>query len=240
MNKLIPIFSFFLTTVCLFCGPSFALAQEELFQFPSGPATWTVTCEKKTAVGKKQGSATPAEEDKPMAQGASTGEISPKKIEVAQGESIARSVIQFSNGRTQELWSVPRLGVMLTEDPSGQAFVTRETLVYGDPFSPSNFNWIKKDSVVGEKLVQFDGLECKHYKGFILSPVVVGVGKPKEIPCEAWIDAKTLRPVALLRGNLLGKFVFGEPAGDLKIPKKFQERLDYYRITMGFPPEKKP
>lgn len=217
----------------LFCPPHIALAQQPLFRFPAGAATWTVTCAKKTPAEKKPEAADAAEKASAPSREAPKNEVHPQKIEVAQTEKRVRSVIQYSNGRRQELWSEPGLGVILTEDPSGKAFVTRETTVYGDPFNPSYFDWIKKEALVENKPVQFEGLECYHYRGSIAVPDMMGLGKPQIIPCEAWINTQTLQPVGLLRGNLLGRFSFGTLSGSLEMPEKFQERLTYYKITMG-------
>ena len=47
--------------------------------------------------------------------------------------------------------------------------------------------------------------------------------------CRAWIDEKTLLPVALYDGSKLGVFTFLDPpAGPLKVPPAIQRAIDHY------------
>jgi hypothetical protein len=210
MNRLI--------LLALVFAPHLVFAQEKLFKFPSGPVTWTINCE------QKAGTAAAPKTDEGLLL---------KRIEVAQTDAVRRSIIHWSNNQTRELWSLSKLNVIVTEDPSGRALVSGNILAFGDPFNPSNFDWINPAARDGDKPVPYDGKECYHYKGIIKVPDPSGRGAPIATPCEAWIDSKTLLPVALLKGEVLGRFSFGALSGSLEMPEKFRERLTYYKATMG-------
>lgn len=223
MNKILIIL------LCVLSGNAFS--QQELFHFPKGPASWIISCSKATS------SRLPADQNQDVAPNAGQSQpILPEKIEVEQSQTLMRSVIHYSNGRKQELWSVPQFDVILTEDPSGTAFVTKEKTMNQSPFGVSDFSWIDRETRVGENSVKFDGIDCYYYKGFMVVPNPFShTDKPQTVACEAWIDAKTQLPVAMKKGDLVGRFIYGDPPASLEIPEKFQKRLDYYKVTMGIP-----
>lgn len=210
----------------LLCISSFATAQEqEKYQFPSGPATWVVTCVPKGSSPSSEQSSTKAGENSEPA--------TVRQIQVSQTKDARRSVIHWSNGQTRELWSLPKLEVIVTEDPAGAAIVSRNTLLFGEPFSPSEFAWLRTTPRTSEKPVAYGEVQCYHYKGTMELPDPAGMGPAESIPCEAWIDAKTLLPVAFLRGDVLGQFTFTPLLGAVEMPEKFRKRLDYYKLIMG-------
>ena len=215
MNKLLLLLSF--------CSLQLAAAQQELVRFPSGAASWTVECQQKGKSASAGQSANTQDENAPILQ----------RIEIAQTDAARRSILQWSNGRKQELWSLPKLSLLVAEDPLGKAFVTKNAAMFGDPFSPADFGWIKPGSRVGDETVKIGNTECYHYKGVIVMPSLPGDKSPVTIPCEAWINSETSQPVALLKGETLGKFTFGAAPESLEMPEKFLKRLNYHKMTMG-------
>jgi hypothetical protein len=199
------------------CALQIAGAQE-LIRFPSGPASWTVECQRKGGQ-----SVTGPVDNGPIVQ----------KIEISQTDTARRSILHWSTGKKQELWSLPKMNILVAEDPLGKAFVTKNALMFGDPFSPADFGWITRDSRVGDEPVKMGGVECYHYKGMIVLPSHPSENRPITIPCEAWVNAETSLPVALLKGDILGKFTFGAPPESLEMPEKFLKRLNYHKMTMG-------
>lgn len=193
---------------------------EELYRFPSGPATWTITCESKggTTPGAKPEASEPAKLE---------------RIEIAQSSDARRSVMRWTNGQSRELWSLPQMSVIVTEDPAGTAIVSRNTELFGDAFGPPDFGWIKPSLRTSEKPVAYGELQCYHYKGILEVPTLDEPGATEKVPCEAWIDAKTQLPVALRKGDTLGRFSFGELTSPLQMPEKFRRRLDQYKLVMG-------
>lgn len=205
----------------LFCALAATMFAESLVKFPTGPSSWTVNCGGKSENGTDS-SIAETKRGFPL-----------KRIDVAQNDTTRRSIIHWASGKSRELWSLSNMDVVLTEDPSGSTLVSGNTLLHGDPFSPSSFDWIKASTRADDKVVTYEGKACNHYKGFVVIPNPTGEGPPETIPVEAWIDAKTLLPVALKKGDTLGIFSFGDPPSNLDMPERFRSRLEYYKITMG-------
>jgi hypothetical protein len=197
-----------------------AKSEEERYRFPKEAATWKVSCQK---LGSR-GSSDAAE---PVLGAAPNT----KEVEVAQDENTRRSIVKSTDGKSREVWSVPKLGIVLAEDPMGTPLMTNDDATLGDPFGPLNFEWIKTAALVSPEPVRYENIPCFHYKGTLLLGRLTG--DPIKIPCEAWIDAETRLPVALQKADLVGRFTFGGPPASLEMPKKFQKRIDYYKIAVG-------
>ena len=79
---------------------------------------------------------------------------------------------------------------------------------------------------------------CYHYLGSAVQPLSGLGGKtPIKEKREAWIDSKTLLPVAVDTGASLAVFTFAAkpPVGPLVPPPNFKKEIDYYKGVMGYP-----
>lgn len=206
---------------------------QEQVRFPAGKASWTITCAQRGAPA-----ATPEEEQPETADTASTEEAPPTvltRVEVSQNEELRQTVLHWTNGQKRELWAPAGSTEIITEDPRGRTFVTRNSDLFGDPFSAASFEWMKSANPTGGKPISYRGVECYHYKGEIREMLDPLGGETRLIPVQAWIDAKTQLPVALKKGDLMGVFTFAPGPETLEMPAKFSKRLEYFKITMGMP-----
>ncbi len=209
--------------VCLFAT---AAAANELVKFPNGPAAWTIEASPSPDSNKKKTS--------PSSPVATTVKTTPAvtivKVEVMQDTDKNHSVMQLSNNKTREMWSLTGLDQTLTEDPNGTIFFSHEPI----PFSPSAFDWIKPGHLREKEPIQYHDKKCFHYLANV--PVLSPFGEPLgTIKIEAWIDSATLMPVALDDGSELGIFNFQQspPAEPLTIPAKFNRALENKKRVMG-------
>lgn len=152
---------------------------------------------------------------------ASMGSSDLAKVDVTQNDRFRCSLITFRNGKSRASWDVPGSNIILTEDSRGTPFITPPTRYFSIPFLPSAFSWLSSDLLQGKDPINYQNKLCFHYKG----------------PAgEAWIDSKTLLPVALDNGVVLASFTFQPiPTTPLILPPKFKEVLDGYQKFMGKP-----
>jgi hypothetical protein len=200
---------FAVLTLALLDG-KFVVASD-LVQFPQGVAAWTVTISHDGSKGVA-----------PTTPTSSPGEgVTIDKIDVEQGEKIRCSTLSFSNGDKRASWDIPGTIVIITEDTHGNPYVTYPSLFFKIPYLPSEFDWVSSSLLQETKPISYNGKECFHYKG------------KNE---EAWIDSKTLLPVALSNGNDLATYTFlAPPVNPPVLPPKFKQKLDYYYMTQGAP-----
>jgi hypothetical protein len=143
------------------------------------------------------------------------------KVDVSQSERICRNEVTFKSGINRVTWSVTGTNLLLTQDPKGTAFLTPVTQFFNVPYTPSTFDWVSASYLQEKTPVDYGGRACFHYKG----------------PAgEAWIESKTLLPVALDNGVRVASFSFGPPpASPVVLPAKFKQILDNYAIMTGMP-----
>lgn len=207
---------------------------EPLVKFPEGAAAWMVEC-------RGLNGADPLPAAKPTDGTGTPDALNPKamvtlkKVEVVQDSGMRCSITHWSNGKTRQTWRLNQPPVLLTEDPSGRALATRDALLFGDFFSEQAFSWIKPEFLQGKAPVSYEGRSCWHYKG--QAPALNSFTAEEEgmVTYEAWIEEKTFLPVGLNDGEQLAVFTFKKSATTLKLPPKFQKRLDYYKTVMGMP-----
>ena len=144
-----------------------------------------------------------------------------QKVEVAQNERFSRHVVTYFSGDSRMVWGVTGTNLVMTEDPKGTAFLTPVTKYFFIPYLPSVFDWLSPTLLQEKDPITYHGKMCFHYKG------------PQ---AEAWIDSKTLLPVALDDGTGLSTFTFhGPPDQPLVLPPKYKTVLDAYIGFMGVP-----
>ena len=216
MNKMLKTSVLILAFVQVF----FAIGKgDDLVHFPHGPASWTVDV-------------TPLPGGARLAQGTVI-----QKIEVTQDEHQRRCIVHWSNGSTRETWMLTGLDVVLTEDPNGHAMLADNTYSFAVAFLPGDFLWLKPEFLQERDPIDYKGKKCLHYKGPSMHPVFSVRGEGDDpVMCEAWIDSKTLLPVALGDATCVGTFTFLKaPEAPLVLPAKFKSKLDRYKLLMANP-----
>ncbi|MEZ0299695.1 MAG: hypothetical protein ACAI35_24845 [Candidatus Methylacidiphilales bacterium] len=214
--------------------PLQALAAPELVKLPAGPASWTI--EVSQPKPEKAAGANAAEQSP-----AGPSNVVPVRVVVTQDKDKRRSVVSYSNGKTQENWDVGNLKLQLIETPSGRVMAMPNSVLHPVPFVTSAFDWVKPDFLIEKEPLDYKGKLCFHYRGVVPVMGIDGPGKLTETK-EAWIDSVTLLPVALLESNGLGSFTFAPapPSDALIMPEKYQQKLEYYRVSMGMHPMRTP
>lgn len=218
MNKR---FLLFLALIAIF-RPVLGAPGDPAFVFPKGNAAWTVDI---------------ASESKTLR---------PVRVEVTQVDDLKRTRISWSDGSTSEKWNVPGLPVTFHQDPKNKAVKARQSgssmdavMRFGETYDSFAFEWIRPEFLKEKEPISYNGVRCYHYVGtssFMNSDEKI----PAVIKKEAWIDEKTLLPVALVTGEGEGstttifKFQTNPPTGPLSPPREFSEAINYYKAVMGF------
>jgi hypothetical protein len=206
MNKIYTL-GFFLALSAAFLRSSWA---DELVTFPNGPASWTVNIGPSTQPNHP-----------PLAINHIV------KIEVSQDSEKRRSLATWSSGTTVERWTITKYNLILAEEPDGNVVVVRDSgdegSGYALPFGASSFRWLTTKYLHEKDPVSYEGKSCFHYQGKV--DFASSYGGPTASPgiYEAWIDSKTLLPVALDDGTGLGLYSFQKtPTSALNLPPKFE------------------
>ncbi len=212
-----------LAGTCLILGLfPFDKGAGDLVKFPTGLAAWRV-------------------EITPMSSGnagATTG-AHIVKIDVVQDDEKRRNLVTWSQGSVMEQWEIYRYNLILRKDPMDHAFATSGV---GDStdggaisHSPASFRWLASEFLQEKTPIDYKGRKCFHYKGTIERSVLNGVKDDTAmLAMEAWIDSKTLLPVAYEDGTGLGTFIFLKPpSAELQLPAPFQKVLDGAKAGMG-------
>ena len=223
---------FFLTLVILGLFLLSANAADKLVEFPTGSASWTVdiTYHETTSPKDKSDTYVPRRA---------------RKVEVTQADDLRRTVITWSDGKVSERWTIQGLPVIFEQDPrdANVVFPTQTGSLmnrmteFDIPSTAAAFSWLKPDLRAKEEPVQYRDKECYHYSGNLMYPAPREGGAPAAVKAEAWIDSKTLLPVALDSEIALCVFTFQERPSTtpLDIPPVFQQRIKSYKEAMGIP-----
>jgi hypothetical protein len=221
------------------------MASADLVVFPTGNRAWTVT----VTPYEDPNDPSPTPPAPPLASQAFK---IPTRIEVTEVDGTKRIRITWADGKTSEQWMLPKLAVIFGEDPrNGQVMANqpgsmasvgeKSVLVYGS----DAFGWMTTTNLVEKEPISYKSKQCFHYltAGNNISPAPkdfqregLGINGVSSTPVrEAWIDAKTLMPVALHIGPNLYTFAFAAepPTGPLTMPDKFQKEVKFYTDLMG-------
>ena len=146
------------------------------------------------------------------------------KVEVVQGDRFTSHLVSYFNGASRISYTIAGTSLLLTEDPKGTVFLTPSSKRFNVPFLPAMFDWITPSTLKEKDPITYGQKLCYHYKG----------------PAgEAWIDSKTLFPVALDNGYRTATFTFlPPPETQLALPPKYEQVLDNYAAFMGLPVSK--
>lgn len=211
MNRIYP---FLLLSGLVFFAPIAVFADPSV-KFPSGPAAWTVDVEdSQKPVASKFNPLAPSQQK----QGAGI-----KRVDVAQNDQYLCSTITSANGMSRQAWSIVGSSMFITQDSKGSVYMSTPNRFVYVPFLPSTFNWVSPAYLQEKDPVSYQGKECFHYKG---------------PDAEAWVEAKTLLPVAIDDGDTLATYKFlPSPTTALVLPDKYQQALDSYKLYVGAPPK---
>jgi hypothetical protein len=223
MNKICSIFiTFGLIPLCN------VDASADLVAFPTGNAAWTVTV-------------TPHGASDPSTPGANARPAAAQVVraEIVQVNNVKRTELTWSDGKSTEKWSIPKLPVSFEEDPRNN-FVTPLELVgtraqldhFWETYDHFAFEWLYPQALQEKQPISYMDKQCFHYVGKASIPFSGSVVKR-----EAWIDAKTLLPVAYDNGISLSVYEFAKdpPTEPLVMPANFQQALNYYKNALGYP-----
>lgn len=221
-------------------GASFAQA----VQFPTGDAAWTVEI-KYPRDANPQSSSTDASHG-PSAGNQQQGAVrKATKVDVVQLHKIRVIRITWNSGPATEEWTVPGLPAVFKEDANGEVGeVTPNGLEMQSEMSDmaydgNAFAWVTPDLLQSQTPVTFQGKQCLYYAPAAPSQAPHtdrhSVRAPSSSGQAAWVDSKTMLPVALNTGRVLCIFTFlPTPSGELRPPQKFMDEITYYKTSMGF------
>jgi len=198
-------------------------AADPLVQFPTGNAAWTVDI-------------TYPNDQVPTATGRNSQR--PKRIEVTQSDKARRTRITLLDGQTMEEWTIPNMFVVFKEYPNGGVFPVENNNVEFQienssmPRDISAFSWVTPASLQEKTPVSFRGQMCYHYAG---TSKPLSHGGSTDLKREAWIDSKSLLPIALKTESTVCVFTFLPLSTPVEMPPKFQKEVAYYKHVMGLP-----
>lgn len=164
------------------------------------------------------------------------------KIVCTQYDEIQRLQLTNAEGKTWERWTLPSLSVYFEEDTRNGKVATMPRGGLAASYAVhipdiSSFDWINADAAQNRTEVTYLGKKCFHYSGTATIEHPGSLSNPSyKVNQEAWIERETLVPVALDTGMQLDIFTFQKaPENPLVVPKKFQDKLTYYKTILGVP-----
>jgi len=165
-----------------------------------------------------------------------TGTNAMKAADIIRVGKLQRNIITWSSGTTSEAWTLIDTGLTLAEKATGptkfiyelpKASPTRNSI------SPTildldadSVTWIFPRSLIGK--TAYKGKPSLHYQRGISLPAAIG--PPRTVLYQAWIDPKTLVPIAFDDGDALYELTFSKdpPTQPLVLPDRFQKELQEY------------
>jgi hypothetical protein len=160
-----------------------------------------------------------------------------QSVEITRIGKLQRDEMTWSDGKKTEAWTLLDLGLTLAEKVvSSSSFIYE--LLKGSPFrnafcptlldlDEASVTWINPQSFTGN--TDLEGKPTLHYQTKMSLPAPNG--PPRNVIYQAWIDAKTLKPLALDDGDALYALTFSvSPAstGPLILPDRFKKNLQEY------------
>jgi hypothetical protein len=232
-------------TVAVFLLLPIAASAGPFVTFPTGDAAWSVNITYTNSSVSNAPPVSPPSSDGPPPAYTQNAAASRKatKVEVTLLNNVKRTVITWSDAKTSERWTIPNLPVVFEGDPRDDSIASVRdggSRQIFDSFSLScdedAFSWLKPEFLQGKTPVSYQDKQCFHYLGSVALPGVFG-NNHISVKREAWIDSKTLLPVALRMEMSLSVFIFQEkpPVGPLVLPPKYKKAVDYYKAVMGYP-----
>lgn len=158
-----------------------------------------------------------------------------KTVAITRVDGLQRDTITWSTGTTTDTWLLTDTGMMLSEAMSGSSKFIVE-LTKDDPtrkfscpialqMDADSMAWITPQTFTGK--ASFHGKPALHYQASM--PIGMGL-KPTMGLWQAWIDEKTLAPLAFDDSNSLYEVTFDDtpPTERLTLPAQFETDLQKY------------
>jgi hypothetical protein len=147
---------------------------------------------------------------------------------------MQQDTFTWSNGTTSESWTLLDMGLTLLEDPTGPANQIYELpngsavrKVLSPPvldLDAASVAWINSSHLTGK--TTHDGKPAIHYQA---TEALYNFVPPKNVLYQAWVDPKTLAPLAFDDGDCLYELTFSAPPTQpLLLPDRFKKDLNEY------------
>jgi len=158
-----------------------------------------------------------------------------QSVNILRAGKLQRNDTTWSDGQTSEAWILIDRDLALVEEtiglntfiakmPKGTEKLNRLCPTILD-LDAGSMSWISPRSFTGTIALQ--GKPALHYQA--TRSLIVAGGAPRILLFQAWIDAKTLAPLALDDGDALYDLTFfAPPDGPLVMPVRFQQELQHY------------
>jgi hypothetical protein len=231
MNKMMRLSRNLIALLLLFSGPP--LWASESGNQPSPPYVNPVPerCEWSMKILSASSSA-PADKTSPEGSPAQAEAGVIKEIRYSKVEDIQRVILLTTDGKSQEFYSYKNYYLVPT------TFSGRVVVMPFVPTSPPypyfsqgfyGVDWIKPEFF--SEIMERGKSKCFHYKGTKANPLASLPNLPAEIQeqaklpivSEAWIDSKTLLPVAVVMEGQVFEFSFGTPPEHIELPSLYKE-----------------
>ncbi|HSI85612.1 MAG: hypothetical protein ACAI35_21820 [Candidatus Methylacidiphilales bacterium] len=174
------------------------------------------------------------------------------KVVITRKNNIRRAQVTWSDGRTTEAWDMVSPRVILVQNPhvavNDVYVIPAQDYLRSDgvavPFDEADFTWVSRRVLVEQKPVLYMGKKCYHYKSSITVMTHMGSSRNTpdgvanmtavKVPVEAWVEAGTGLPVAMINGKSVNTYTFeAAPPGPLILPPAFQKELSRYQAALA-------
>lgn len=158
-----------------------------------------------------------------------------KKITITTSGNIRRDVIQWSDGKSSELWWMRDKGVALWENNQAE---NKVLLLRGDLIKPvcpkllfltgDSMAWIQEKNRSDKKEEK-----ALHYEATVVLEPAAGDMPASTARFQAWIDPETLRPLKFDDGDALYvlKFMPYPAGGPLVMPPRIKSEWDLWLVA---------
>ena len=202
------------------------LPADSLVNLPTGTMSCTVTA---TAHFNE------APADAPPGQPPPKVRIAETAVQVDRTGNLQRSVATWNDGNTVESWMHLDSGMTQVERFRGQTILDlpkNSGARVGIPlldFTPESVAWISPHTRTAKVPIDFNGKPAMHYQTVVEIPQE-GSLPPIRLTYQAWIDPKTLVPLAYDDGDYLYLLTFAKtaPTEPLVLPDRFKRDLQGY------------
>jgi len=169
------------------------------------------------------------------AKASTTGGPVLQNVAITRTGNLRRDLSTWSDGTTYEAWIMEDTGMMVVERTMGTSKFIYEfpkNSISRNPFSPvilqweaGALGWINPQTLIGDSTQS--GTPAVLYQAPMSLPT--DLQTPDNELYQAWVDKKTLVPLALDDGKALYELTFsGPPKEQLVMPERFKTALQHY------------